>query len=184
MIEYLDNILNYDFNKTLINELQTANIWRISPDENDEGIPVGDEYSDTGMLSLSYKKDSFPNSIEKELTYSFFNVSAYYIFNSILSNSSYKFYNVSLDRYLWNYYNKSSTGVDHVDNPKDNYYSIVYYLNDSDGGTVVDNKFYQSVSNRALLFKSNILHKGIGPKNYKARYVLNITFSADNYERK
>ncbi len=69
-------------------------------------------------------------------------------------------------------------------------YSIVYYLNDSDGDTFLFNEFakddipltgklslntrVKSVANTACIFESNRLHAGSNPKYTDNRYVINI----------
>jgi hypothetical protein len=72
-------------------------------------------------------------------------------------------------------------------------YSCIYYLNDSDGDTYFFNEVYDTVqpetltvhstntpkANTAVLFKSRQLHASSNPKVTKARYVINMVFSAE-----
>jgi len=50
----------------------------------------------------------------------------------------------------------------------------VYHLNTCDGATFIQKKKVPSVSGNAILFDSNIPHRGAGPVEDSARYVLNI----------
>mgnify|MGYP001598098120 FL=1 len=186
IVEHLNNILSKDFNNNILNELSNIQGWRISPDEfvKTQG-DLEDGASDSGMLLTSFDKElGFPFTQELESQYSFLNVSANHIFQSVLQNSKYIFHNVELERYLWNYYNRSSDGVDHTDSEDNNKFSVTYYLHDSDGGTLIDDIIYKSISNDAVIFKSNTPHRGIGPKKSKKRFLLNIVFRAEGYKEK
>jgi hypothetical protein len=186
IIETLENILSKDFNGNVLNELKSINSWRISPDESIyDDIKLSNNYSDSGMILHSYNTEyNIPRDDRDSLKHSFLNVSASHIFNSVLNNSEFAFNNIKVHRYLWNYYNRASDGVSHVDSKSDNTYSIIYYLHDNDGGTFIGDTFYKSISNNAIIFKSNINHRGCGPKNDKNRFLLNILFTADSYDRK
>lgn len=183
IIEKLENILSEDFNNNLLHELKNTSSWKISHDEIYENTPLSGKYSDSGMLLNSYNRGMNPHDPES-IKLSFLNVSATHVFKSVLSRSKFAFNNIVLLRYLWNYYNRASDGIPHTDAKADNHYSIIYYLHDNDGGTLIGDTFYKSISNDAIIFKSNIKHKGHGPKTEKNRFLLNILFTADNYERK
>jgi hypothetical protein len=84
---------------------------------------------------------------------------------------------VRLERLYWNLYSRTSECTFHIDvsSTEKNYASIVYNLHDNDGGTEIKNHgFYQSQEREAIIFPSNILHKGVGPTNNKWRLSLNI----------
>jgi len=92
-----------------------------------------------------------------------------------------------------------SYGIDehhppHIDSKdvNDNTYTLVYYVNDSDGDTFVFNEKYGdeftdlTIAHRqtptegsALLFKSTNYHASSSPINTKSRVVINIVFEAD-----
>ena len=185
IIEKLENILSKDFNNSVLQELKNNNSWGISPDEIREEVELSDNYSDSGMLLHSFNTGmNLPKDNVESLKLAFLNVSATHVLNSVLNNSAFTFNNMVVQRYLWNYYNRASEGVIHLDAKEDNAYSIIYYLHDSDGGTLVGDTFHKSVSNDAIMFKSNTKHKGFGPKTGKSRFVLNILFTADGYQRK
>jgi hypothetical protein len=93
----------------------------------------------------------------------------------------------------------SSFGVDqyhppHVDlKEANNYtYTLIYYVNDSDGDTFIFNENYGdefenvTIAHRqtpkegcALLFKSNTYHAGSSPVNNNSRVVINIVFESN-----
>jgi hypothetical protein len=77
-------------------------------------------------------------------------------------------------RYFWNYYDSSSTAFEHIDSEDKNKISIIYNLHDNDGGTMINNRFYESKGGQAIIFSSNIIHKGIMSENKKHRFNLNI----------
>ena len=185
-----ENILDEEVNNYFIKRLCLQGSWFINSDflsnkKFDSSIP--EEYSDTGMILKSYGIDSNEymnnhNSIANEY--------ANLIFTLIMSRLENKmiFFNVTLKRYLWNYYNRSSYGFYHSDTNLINHCSIVYYLNTCDGYTEIktekENKKIFSESGKSIIFNSNLMHRGIGPKKYKNRMVLNILFEYEKVELK
>ena len=80
----------------------------------------------------------------------------------------------------------------HVDTPDTNSYSMVYYVNESDGDTRIFNKLSHQGYNdleliysnspkkgTALLFKSNRYHSSSNPINYDKRNIINFVFKAE-----
>lgn len=71
----------------------------------------------------------------------------------------------------------------HTDVDEPNWYSLLYYVNDSDGDTLFFNKNNKIIKKikpkkgKAILFKSNILHAAQNPKKSLKRIVINIIFS-------
>lgn len=61
----------------------------------------------------------------------------------------------------------------HTDMDSSNYISFVYYVNDSDGDTIVNNVSYTPERNSIIWFKSNTLHAGMFPKINKRRIIIN-----------
>lgn len=182
--ELIRNVCDDDFNQFTINLLREQGGWRLSPDHYDTKIEAdmnSTEYakqmvgfSDTGMLLMSYTDN--PHEADVNDQYQGLNTLAQYIFESILRKSKRVYQDVQLIRILWNYYNTASTGIYHVDKDFDDhkYFSVVYHLNTCDGGTIIQKKKVLSVSGNAILFDSDIPHRGIGPTRDPARYVLNI----------
>lgn len=69
----------------------------------------------------------------------------------------------------------------HQDEQEDGVYkSMIYYLNDSDGDTVIyegDKEIrYTPKANTAIMFDSELLHRATPPTKEKTRVVLNIVF--------
>jgi len=82
--------------------------------------------------------------------------------------------NYSIERLYWNLYlNKNNTQL-HTDRDHSNFISIVYNLHTTDGGTEINKKFYPDIMGQAKIFKSNVLHRGIGPIEDPVRFSLNI----------
>ena len=79
-------------------------------------------------------------------------------------------------------YNDTTPHIDIIDQK---HYNCVYYVNDSDGDTILyneDKSIMTTVSpkkGRAVFFNGNILHEATRPKDYSKRIILNI-----NYEDK
>ena len=73
----------------------------------------------------------------------------------------------------------------HIDNETEDYKSLLYYVNDSDGDTLFfdnDLNIIKRVSpkkNTAILFDSNILHAGSNPIKSKKRIVVNTIFKME-----
>tara|TARA_R100001530_G_C4307319_1_gene152064 strand:+ start:793 stop:1305 length:513 start_codon:yes stop_codon:yes gene_type:complete len=81
-----------------------------------------------------------------------------------------------LERVLFNYMTKDTVGQIHYDSASDDRYSFVLNLSESDGGTQIDNKFYKNNFNEGLLFKSKLLHQGVGPTNNLYRQNMALVF--------
>jgi len=162
-----DNLFDNDFNTVVINELKHKAKWTLSFDD----IPEG--YSDSGFVCYSWVKNANPNSITDLPN---LNAWAYLIFDKVVSRSSEIIGDPELIRYVWNYYNSSSNGSTHIDHNEVNYFSIVYNFTDCEGaGTYVGDEFFESKAGRAILFPSNVEHRGVGPKKEAdQRFVLNI----------
>ena len=70
----------------------------------------------------------------------------------------------------------------HIDNDYDGYYSLIYYVNDTDGDTILfdnDLKITKKITpqkGKAILFKSNTLHAACNPIKNNKRSVINFVF--------
>lgn len=85
--------------------------------------------------------------------------------------------------------------VGHTDSRSNCHYSMVYYINDSDGDTFMFNEFqnldqtppaeltlYQRVSpkkNRAVIFESNRYHASSNPRTHATRFVINFVMKVE-----
>ena len=73
----------------------------------------------------------------------------------------------------------------HIDEDKE-HYSLIYYVNDTDGNTVLFNntsivKEVEPKKGRILAFDGNVLHANRMPKNSNARCILNINMTKEVY---
>lgn len=166
-----------EFNNSVIDVIKKQRSWHMSPDETDQDKTVADGYCDTGMLlsSYSYKQSEYLNLHNQNV-----NELALTIFNNVINaQKTYKFHNIIIKRFLWNYYNRSSTGVFHKDISEkypDNYGSVVYYLNSCDAKTIVNDIEVQNKASNAILFNPKTIHCGTGPTKDKYKYALNVLF--------
>ena len=77
-------------------------------------------------------------------------------------------------RFFWNMYYPNHKSLGHIDDPKDDSVSIVYNLNTTKGGTMINNIFYEDKAGEAKVFRSNIKHQGIGDTSNTCRFNLNV----------
>jgi len=169
-IQIIDDILPDRVNKKIIYNLITKNYFKISHDNintiEDIHFYLTEDGKDMGFNFYSFNKETnvFLNSP----------ISTYadIIFSKIKQKINFNI--KDLVRCNWNYYTKNSETNLHRDKNEKNYISILYNLHTNDGGTEINNVFYPSISGQAILFKSNQLHKGFGPKSIKSRFNLNI----------
>jgi hypothetical protein len=180
-IERVSTGLDASFNDYVIYKLLQSFNWVISHDENVKtpyALNNVNDFSDTGFLNLTYDTARDGNIYNSFVE---LNVLADLIFNTVIKKQQkYKFTNIVAQRYLWNYYNRSSNGVPHFDSQKGNFGSIVYYLNTCDGFTNFDNENFKCIMGDGLLFKSTAIHQGTGPTLSRNKYCCNIVFSYDN----
>jgi hypothetical protein len=164
-VKILNNIIPKIINDNIINEL-ISHPWRIAQD-NIENVRKKLFSEINGGFSLITLKDGIIQ------TNTVLNVYGQIIFNIIIDKLKIK---ARLDRLFWNMYLKQSETEIHADILDPEYFSLVYNLHTTDGGIEIDNKFYPDLESQAKIFKSNILHRGIGPKQDNVRFNLNIVF--------
>ena len=157
----LENLFDDFINNRIISELRNVK-WILSGDTLDN------EYSDAGFLHYSFNNNKPPHEQISRLNL-YGELICQKVMEQIPDLQSYW-----ITRFLWNYYNRSSTGTFHPDEHTDNFLSIVYYVNTCDGGTMIGDTFVKSESGTAVIFPSKTLHRGIGPTKDPNRYVLNI----------
>jgi len=180
---FKDDEFNADeFNDIVIKKISTHPGWYLSNDEERQKLSVDDDYSDTGMLLESF----YSQNINQSENHQEINFIGNMIYEKILESIPFEFVNPKLVRFLWNYYNRASTGVPHkdmADNIDGNFCSIVYHLNNCDGKTIIGDDEFLSKSGQCLIFDSKKLHQGIGPKKYPKRYCLNIMIEFDSIKK-
>jgi len=177
MIKIIKNILPPEINKNIITTLCNQQNWSFPHDikdmtrENFLNNFVKNNISNCGFSLVTY--DNFNNiHIKTEL-----NLYGEIIFYYIKQKSKLNIFDIK--RIYWNYYDQSSTGNYHKDKGEENYISIIYNLHTNDGGTYIKNKFIPSNEGEAIIFPSNIIHKGVAPIKNKHRFNLNIICSYD-----
>jgi hypothetical protein len=191
MTEVIDDVFSDKFfTQYLLEGLISTKGWQICSDNFYESS-VGDsdfessKYSDPGVILETFNQERPPQE-----RFGDHRLNAYgdLIFTKILHLSQYQYEGVGVLRYFWNYYNRSSTGLYHLDmtdaDPPGNYCSIVFYINESDGGTYLEKEFFEHKANRAIIFNSKTPHRGVGPTNAKQRWNLNIIFKYDTVSKK
>jgi hypothetical protein len=177
MTEYISNIIKDLAVLDYVTEtVMGQRGWQIVHDHLYQ--PIDGDFSDTGFILETFNTE--PNSGFNQKINSFGDL----IVNQVFKQSKFEYKNINVIRYFWNYYNRSSTGTWHQDaseyDPAGNYCSIIFYLNDSDGGTYVDKEFVQHKQNCAIIFDSNTMHRGVGPTTAKQRIALNVIFKYDS----
>lgn len=183
-VETFDTGLDQCFNDYIIKQLYASSSWRVSYDEfyqHEKNSSyyvdnrLDDKFSDSGMLLCSYSIDQ-PDHVNH---FNFkLNVLANLIFSIIIKKQTkYVFKETRPTRFLWNYYNRASTGVLHKDEIKKNFGSIVYYLNTCDASTIIEDIKINCIAGTGAIFDSNSWHRGTGPADSKNKFMLNIVFS-------
>jgi hypothetical protein len=161
----LNNILQKDLNIIIIKELCNHH-WFLAFDKSKDRLYKVFSSKNNGFSILTFYNGK-KNKISKLNFYGFL------IFDIIKDRLN---LNGEIDRLHWNMYFKKQDSETHTDKNFDGFKSILYNLHTTDGGIEIENKFYPDVMGQAKIFKSNLLHKGIGPTNDNVRFNLNIVF--------
>ena len=174
MIKLINNILPYQTNQDIISMLISQAKWVLADDNGRHGDirltatfekMLKQNVSNAGFAYVSYDR-RFNIHLNTPL-----NLYADIIFYTIKN----KFKKIaSLERVYWNYYDSSSEPNLHKDELEKGYMSIIYNLHTNDGGTLIDKKFYPSKESQAIVFPSNIFHKGVSSQKMKHRFNLNM----------
>jgi hypothetical protein len=104
------------------------------------------------------------------------NVYGNIIYESILERLKIK---ANLYRLNWNMYFPGSETSLHKDIDIMGYKSVLYSLQNTDGGIVIGDVFYPDKEGQAKIFNSDIKHKGLGPTKDNVRFNLNIMFKPE-----
>tara|TARA_R100001509_G_scaffold100653_1_gene58825 strand:+ start:42 stop:569 length:528 start_codon:yes stop_codon:yes gene_type:complete len=116
----------------------------------------------------------------KKLLHTRLNDFAFMIANIICERRDIKIKNIT--RVMWNLYRPGDEGLFHKDAEDDEKkFTILYSLNTSDGYLIVNKEKFLDVENEAKIFKSNTLHKGVGPTNDAYRLNVNIVLEHEDY---
>ena len=151
MIKTLDNILPHGTNRVILNELIQWRSWTIANETAESPLSlVDDNRPNTGFSIISFHRK--------------YNVKM----NVLLNNYADIVYFTLKEKY-----NNSATTQEHKDESNE-FISAVYSLHTNDGGTEVKGKFYPSIEGQAIIFDSDVLHRGVPPKNDRHRFNLSI----------
>tara|TARA_R100000458_G_C8236171_1_gene216473 strand:+ start:431 stop:919 length:489 start_codon:yes stop_codon:yes gene_type:complete len=162
MIEIFENFLEPNLIK-LVNEQLPNSIYKWDTTNKDKVFQ--------GFNQLSYPLEKDSNI--------FLNIAAMGALKKLQETK--KIQNkIEIQRVLLNVVPKDVIGAFHKDYTDEGLYSFILNISDSDGGTEVEDVFYEHKFNNALLFPSNTLHRGVGPKNSLVRINLAIVFKVLN----
>ena len=160
-VTIIKNILPKENNKQILNYLCNEVSWKIASEYKKQYDII---FLDNLHLGYSYTSNNAPNQ-------EILNIPANIVMNTVLEKMNLK---GKLHRFMWNMYNQKQESFVHPDHHFENFISVVYNLHTTDGGTEIDSKFYKDQESEAKIFKSNIKHKGMGPKKDFIRFNLNI----------
>jgi len=168
-IEVLDIPFPKDSNKQILSYLTGHTSWNFATDLGQDHL-IRDNITKQNGNDYGFYRRTFGDVPQNEHD-AYLNTMAQTIKHMIDEKSN---FNIGLvQRIYWNMYVNSSAMVYHRDKKiDDNCISIVYNLHDNDGGTnFKDYKTITSKESQALVFKSDILHKGVAPKNIPLDFV-------------
>jgi hypothetical protein len=169
-VKLLNNVLSDKDNEQIVKGLLEHH-WFLATDNHENLLDKIKLNVNSGFSVTTYHKD-------RPDWDSYLNKWGHLIFEKIIIKLKIKKY--ELIRFYWNMYFKGSITQNHRDMEDADYLSIVYNLNNSDGGTEINKIFYKDRLGQAKVFKSNILHKGVSPIKEKVRFNLNIVFKKIN----
>ena len=177
-IEVLDIPFPKESNKQILSYLTGHTSWNFATDLGQDHL-IKDNITKQNGNDYGFYRRTF-GDVPQNQHDAFLNTMAQTIKFMIDEKSN---FNIGpIKRIYWNMYVNSSTMVYHRDKEiEDNCISIVYNLHSNDGGTNFKNyKTITSKERQALVFKSEILHKGIAPKNIPFRFCLNMVCINNN----
>ena len=167
MIEKINTRFPKALNKTILNILYNDNNWKFAVDLN---LNTDTTKNDGGFTLCTYL-DNAPYKDNLRL-----NCYAEVIFGLIKEQAPINLKKIK--RIFWNWYHSNSSTQIHKDSQENNHYSIIYNIFDNDGGTefFINDKrhFFKSVESQAILFPSNIDHRGVQPNKHKNIFCLSM----------
>ena len=174
MVTKINNIIPFQTNRDIIQMLINEARWKIASDvgrfEGEKPNSNANKMLDENINNAGFSYLTFDRKFNHRIntTLNLYGDIIFYTIKNKLKTIQ------TLYRIYWNYYDTSAKTTLHKDEFEDGYYSIIYNLHTNDGGTEIDNKFYPSIEGQALIFPSNILHKGIASTESKHRFNLNM----------
>jgi len=172
MINTIDNLLPHEINLKIINHLLNTPNWSFPSDDFEEKKHQLNNMLYKNKKNAGFMLMTFDSTRDINLNTPL-NIYAEIIFYKIQQLYNNKIKNII--RFYWNYYDNSASMIFHQDMVEKGYVSIVYNMHDNDGGTEFkDDKFIKSKEGQAILFESNLFHRGVAPKKTNHRFSLNI----------
>ena len=162
MIKIVENILPHGVNRIILNELIQWRSWTIANETASDPISLVDQNRpNTGFSIISFHRK--------------YNVGMDVMLNKyadiVYFTLKERFKLGDLEKVNWNYYDSSAETAEHQDESND-FVSAVYSLHTNDGGTEVKGKFYPSIEGQAVMFDSDVFHRGMPPKKDRHRFNL------------
>ena len=127
---------------------------------------TNETYQYQGLSAITFYRD-YPEKTINDVMCAPLNVFADVATNKLRLDNQKKF---TLKRVIFNVMTQGCRGEMHKDDNSDDHYTLIVNLSECDGGTEVNNVFYNNKFNQGLFFKSTVLHRGIGPVKNLARY--------------
>jgi hypothetical protein len=163
-VTLIENVLSNEENLALLNKL-CYHQWYLTKCRDYSNVMSPLFSGKSGGFSVATMEDGkpFDSPLNKE---------AYKITKKICEKLNID--NYKIKRFLWNmYFPKDHTDF-HKDEYTEDYLSILYNPHTTDGGTFVNNIFYQDKMGQAKIYKSMIEHKGNPPYQDAVRFNLNV----------
>ena len=189
----IENLLPSSYADHLQQLILNQRLWQY----NDSASGVDDSYDENDKNIVDYPQmvlpiyDPYNNILENEV---FAEVKPVFWFLEEKTKFRTYFVDRIKSNLLWKIpSNGTEYAPPHVDNSDPKMYSMVYYLNDSDGDTVLFDKkveqgFYdlnilhrsKPKKNKAIIFNSNRFHASSNPRETKIRNIINFVFKGHN----
>lgn len=184
----LDNLVPKGFIDALHLELYGKNHWAFSLGTLDPELQERYEekdWLDSPMLNLPlYTPETGPTHLLFQDVRTIFNFLEYRL------GYSFEILGRVKANLTWPQPHKTLPNPPHIDVPNDKFYSMVFYVNESDGDTIIYDKTLSEGENnlkqiasispqpgRAVIFKSNRFHSSSPPKNNPYRIIINSVFT-------
>ena len=203
-VNVIDNLVPLHFQNYLYKKYTKNYFWGLY------GLEAGTSYNSTSIKNLLIDKDNnIKSNIQEHFQFSnlildtpknHYNsegTELFYLFHYLQISLNYT-YNILPTRLKINLQttqpnkNPQSHNTPHIDMfpPRDNSYTLIYYVNNSDGDTIIFNEKYEghptknfTISRkisprkgRAILFPTNQFHCGTPPSENRGRIVANLNF--------
>jgi hypothetical protein len=163
MSKIVKNIFPSNVNTEIIKLLKSTEGWYFGYDKKQISFSIAE---DEGLALRT-----FPEQQNIHSNFQTLNMFAYSVASIVCDKLNINL--KGLKRVNYNFYHSLSKGNTHIDSETDKCVSILYNLNTNDGYTQIEENKFNSNESEAIVFNSNIKHKGVGPTK-GLRYNINI----------